>query len=103
MVGTQVGGSPVTLKLSEGRNNRLALAWLSLNSVPFNAVGGTIYAFPFNSQIFAATNDAGHIYASTTWPAGLPSGLEHTWQILIDDPASIHGLTISNAVQGVTP
>ncbi len=103
MVGTQAGGSPITLKLSEGRNNRLSLVWLSLNPTPFSAVGGTIYAFPFNSQIFAATNDAGHIYASTTWPAGLPSGTDHYWQVLVDDPASIHGLTISNAVHGTTP
>ncbi len=103
LVGTQAAGSPVTLKLNDARNNKLALVWLSLSSAPFNAIGGTIYAFPFNSQTLIVTDDAGTFYASTTWPAGLPMGTNHYWQALVDDDASIHNLTMSNAVHGETP
>ena len=103
MVGTQAGGSPITLKLTDARNNKFALVWLSLSSTPLNAIGGTVYAFPTLNQVLISTNDAGSFFATTSWPAGLPVGSDHYWQVLVDDDSSIHGLTMSNAVHGQQP
>ncbi len=101
--GAQTAGSTVKLALTDARGSTGALAWIAFSSTPFDAIGGTIYAWPFSSQIPFGTDGGGMRFFQTTWPAGLPAGVDHYWQILVNDPASVHGITVTNAVHGVTP
>jgi hypothetical protein len=103
LTGAQTVGSDTEFKVHDANPSSLAILWLSLISVPVNAVGTTIYANPFNSQIFFATDTGGTFYAGTPWPAGIPSGTDHWWQVIVQDSASIHGLTVTNAVHGQQP
>ena len=101
--GSQVVGAPVVLKLHDANLSSPAILWLAFSSAPFSAVGGTVYTFPFTSQIFFATDTGGSFYASVAWPAGIPGGTDHYWQVIVQDAASQHGLTITNAVHGRQP
>ena len=101
--GDQTGGALTEFLLSDARNNRTAILWLSFVSTPTPAIGGTLYSFPFNSQTFFGTDSGGTFYASVAWPAGLPPGTDHYWQVIIDDPANINGIVMTNAVHGTTP
>ncbi len=103
MGGPQVGGSEVTFSLTDARPNALALTWLAFTSSPFNAIGGTVFAAPFANQIAITTTAGGLRQVSSTWPGGLPAGVDHYWQVFVADDTSIHGITMSNAVHGVTP
>jgi len=101
--GPQTVGSRTELLVEDARRSSTALLWLSFSSIPFGAIGGTIYATPFTSQVLFPTDTGGTFYASVTWPGSIPAGIDHYWQTFVSDAASIHGLTLSNAVHGVTP
>jgi hypothetical protein len=103
MSGSQTGGNLVSFALTDARPSSLALTWLSFASTPFNAIGGTIYAAPLTTQVAFTTTSGGTRHVTTTWPAGLPPGVDHYWQVLVADVNSPHGLTMSNAVHGLTP
>jgi len=101
--GAQTAGALTEFLVENARRSSTGLLWLSFASVPVNAIGGTIYATPFTSQTLFPTDTGGTFYASVNWPGAIPAGLDHYWQIFVSDAASIHGLTTSNAVHGVTP
>jgi len=101
--GTQLAGALTEFLVQQARPSSLALAWLSFASTPLNAIGGVVYAAPFNAQVPFATDTGGTFYASLPWPAGMPVGIDHTWQVFVADAATVHGITMSNAVHGVTP
>jgi len=101
--GSQLAGQPVALSLVDAASNALFLQWIALAPSPFPALGGTVYAFPYNAQVLAATDAGGMVFVSATWPAGLPSGTSATWQAVIADPTSLHGLVLSNAVRSIAP
>ncbi|MDG2149912.1 MAG: VCBS repeat-containing protein [Planctomycetota bacterium] len=103
MIGTQAGGSPISLKITDGNASSPALVWLSFSSTPISAIGGVVYAFPFSSQVPIFTQTDGSFFATTTWPAGLPVGTDHYWQALVGDASSIHEITMTNAVHGQQP
>lgn len=50
-----------------------------------------------------ATGPAGAGSLAAPLPAGLPSGLEIYGQLLVSDPAALHGVAFSNAVRGLLP
>ncbi len=101
--GDQVAGQSVSLRLRDAAPSAFFLTWLSFSSTPFQALGGDVYAFPFTTQVLAATDAAGMFDASTTWPPGVPSGTQTYWQSIVQDASSIHGLVLSNAVRGTSP
>ncbi len=105
-----MGAGPLTVgtfnpvSISSVRPNALMLVWFALNpSAPFAAIGGTVHAFPFNSQFFVASNTFGQFSAAASWPPGVPSATEVYFQFIIDDPSSIHDIVISNGIRGTTP
>ena len=101
--GSQVAGEPVDFALVDAHASAFFLLWIAFTPVPAPAVGGTVYAAPFDSQVLATTDAGGMRYVSTAWPPGVPPGTEATWQCVVADPTSIHGLTLSNAVRSISP
>lgn len=97
------GGSVATLDLSNGAQSAQALLFFSYSSVPVQLKCLTLQAFPIAATFDLVTDAQGEITMASLWPAGLPAGLEFWFQIAIADQASPCGLSISNAVRGMTP
>ena len=81
----------------------MALLYDSLSSAPTPFKGGVLVAFPFFLTQPLATNGSGELVLNYTWPAGVPSGTSLFLQYAIQDPAAVQGVSLSNAIQGVTP
>ncbi len=106
-VGTAVGltaagdltpSSPLSVFIV-GANPPLALAWLSLDPVPFPALGGTVHAHPFVNQFLVPTPST-PTTINTTWPAGVPVGTTFTLQVIAQDGTVPDGLVLTNALRG---
>ncbi len=102
-VGTLVGGTPAGVSLLNAPPNAAMVAWVSFAPAPFPALGGTVHAFPFANQFFFFANISGAFGANVTWPTGLPSGLQATFQFIVQDASVPDGLTLSNGVLATTP
>jgi hypothetical protein len=100
--GTQIDTELVTIQLTDCRPVATALFWIALNPVFFNAVGGTIYAFPKDSALVFNTGNGGGLHAALPWVAG-PSGTDHYWQVIVLDAEALGGFALSNGVHGVQP
>lgn len=94
---------PVTLTLVDAPPSALTLAWISFASAPFPALGGTVYAFPYASQIFLPMNGAGGFQGTTDWPGGLPPQTDVWFQFVVQDLSVPDGLTLSNGLLATTP
>ena len=80
------------------------LVWISLTSTPVNAFGGTIHAFPPNTEFLFPANGAGEFSAASLWPTGIPSGTNLYFQFLIGDATALPwGISLSNGLQATTP
>ncbi len=101
--GPLTGGSTATLSATGLPPNQQGLAWLSFQPAPFPYFGGTVHAFPFSTQVFLASNAAGQVNIGTTWPTGLPAGIQGVIQILVNDPGIIGGISLTNGVRFTTP
>jgi hypothetical protein len=101
--GSLVAGTPTSLTLTDAPANAALLAWVAFAPVPFAALGGTVHAHPYSSQLLLFANASGSFSASTAWPAGIPSGTGVTFQFLVEDASSIHAITLSNGLLGTTP
>jgi hypothetical protein len=67
------------------------------------AVGGTVNAFPFASQLLFAADGAGSFSGTTNWPIGIAPGTEVWFQFIVEDQAAVYGLTLSNGLLATTP
>jgi hypothetical protein len=101
--GSLVGGTPVSLSLTNGPPSEFALLWISFASTPTNYFGGTLYPIPANAQLLLVTSPSGSVGGGTTFPAGLPPGTDLYFQFLCQDLTTIHGITLSNGLKGTTP
>ncbi len=101
--GPLTAGSTLDVLLKQAPPNTLSLAWIAFNSVPAPAFGGTLFANPPAQQLFFPTSLFGTVMLSTGWPAGVPVGLDIYLQFLVQDFAVVGGVSLSNAVHGVTP
>jgi len=101
--GTLVGGTPVTLALSDAPANttaHLIVGFTALNA-PFQdglLVPNTNVVIPG-----LPTDGSGALILGANWPVGLPPGFEVFFQVLVTDPIATFNLSQSNAVQGTTP
>ncbi len=102
-LGPLTAASTVSLELRRAPPSVLMLGWVSFAPVPFMALGGTVHAFPFSSQIPFSSNAQGALSLSTAWPAGVPPGTNLWIQFLLQDLSVIHDITLSNAVKGTSP
>ncbi|MCB9896457.1 MAG: hypothetical protein H6825_00510 [Planctomycetes bacterium] len=90
-------GIPLTITLSDAPPP-LALLWISVDSQPFVALGGTVYATPYGLEVPLATG-AGDVVIPTVWPVGIPAGTQFWMQAIAKD-TTIPGLVLSNALRG---
>ncbi len=88
--------------MTDAPASTLVLAWLSITSVPFDVLGGTVYANPPTSQLLRSTDAQGAWSQSMTWPV-VASGVEFWLQFIVQDASVLGGLTLSNAVTATTP
>ncbi|MCB9896458.1 MAG: hypothetical protein H6825_00515 [Planctomycetes bacterium] len=90
-------GIPLTITLADAPPP-LALLWISVDSQPFAALGGTVYATPYGLEVPLATG-AGDVVIPTVWPVGIPAGTQFWMQAIARD-TTIPGLVLSNALRG---
>ncbi len=83
--------------------NALMLVWIAFTSTPFDAIGGTVHAFPFSQQIFFVADPTGYSALAVPWPSGVPAGIDVYLQFVVQDLAVPAGLTLSNAAVQTTP
>lgn len=101
--GTLEAGSPLSLIVSHAVQGAPALGWISLAPTPFPAVGGTVHAWPFVSQLPLVIGSGGQKVLGTSWPTGLPSGTQVWFQFVLQDLSVPHGLTLTNGVRATSP
>ncbi len=101
--GPLTAGSTLQLALADAPADALMLAWVSTTSTPFDALGGTVHAFPPNTQYFRVADAAGDWSQSLTWPAGIPAGADLFLQFLVQDASVPDQITLSNAETATTP
>lgn len=107
---TATGSGPLTegtlnpVGVQNAAPSAAMLVWIALNpAAPFPAIGGTVHSFPFNSQLFVFSDPTGSFSAAAPWPPGVPPGTNAWFQFLVDDPTSIHDITMSNGLLATTP
>jgi hypothetical protein len=101
--GTLVGGTLASIRLTEAPPSAPMVEWISLAPTPFQAIGGTVHAFPFVAQRFFFADIDGDFFASTTWTPGIPPGTNVWFQFVLEDLSVIHGITLSNGLLATTP
>jgi hypothetical protein len=102
--GTLQGGTIFSMDLVNAPPFAQMLVWVSLTSTPVNAFGGTIHAFPPNTEFLFPANGAGEFHAASIWPTGIPAHTELYFQFLIGDITALPwGITISNGLLATTP
>ena len=101
--GALVAGCAGSLSLTSAKPSAPALLFAALSSSPVPFKGGVLAAFPFFLTVPLATNGTGALLLPFTWPSGVPSGISLVLQYAVKDAAAVQGVSLSNAVQGVTP
>ncbi len=96
-------GSSMDRVLTNVPPNALMLAWIAFQSTPFDALGGTVHAFPFTRQVLFVADATGQSSLSIPWPAGVPPGIDVYLQFIVQDLSVPDGLTLSNACVQTTP
>lgn len=103
--GTLEPGSPGLLSLTSASEDKAAVLFVTPVSTPVPLMGGVLIAFggPFTLVLNVTTDGNGNLSFPFTWPSGLPSATTFFMQYAIQDPAALQGISLSNAIKGVTP
>jgi hypothetical protein len=101
--GTLAAGSACSLTLTSARPSSPALLFIALSSSPVPFKGGVLLATPALTTIALGTNAGGALALPFTWPAGVPAGVALYFQYAVQDAAALHGVSLSNALRGLTP
>ncbi len=101
--GPLTAGSNLSLSLTDAAPNAALVFWLAFAPVPFAALGGTVWAFPYNLQVIRTSNASGAFSQSVPWPAGVPVGTELSLQFLIQDLSVPSGIVLANGAFATTP
>jgi uncharacterized delta-60 repeat protein len=102
-VGSLVAGDAAAFHLGWANPSAPAVLFLSSSSRPAPFKGGLLLPFPPILQLVTATGAAGMIDLAFSVPSGLPSGLPIWLQWAFQDPGAVKGVSLSNALLGVTP
>ncbi|MFT7518145.1 MAG: hypothetical protein ACI9MC_000272 [Kiritimatiellia bacterium] len=102
--GSLFAGSTNLLTLSNAAPLALAARFIAFSSTPLPFAGGMLKPFPFLTPFFFTTPPAGGtVPLSFVMPSGVPPGTSIWVQYGISDGAAIFGVSLSNAVLGLTP
>jgi hypothetical protein len=75
---------------------------LSVGELTHHRASFVLHTIPSVAQSLFVTDGPGEFHvAAIAGPA--PPGLDLYFQFIVKDTASIHGITLSNAVKGTTP
>jgi hypothetical protein len=101
--GSMEDGSQNVLDLSNAAPSAVAILFAAPSSLPTPFKGGIVLPDPIYPPTYGMTDAAGKIRFRFILPAGLPSGSQAWLQWGIKDAAAVKGVSLSNAVMGVTP
>ncbi|RKY18444.1 MAG: hypothetical protein DRQ55_13355 [Planctomycetota bacterium] len=101
--GDLTDGSANSADLTNAAPGATAGLFLAFESNPVSFKGGTLMPVPFLDPVILPTNGSGEILLPFVMPPAIPAGVEIWVQWLIQDAAAIHGVSISNAIMGLTP
>jgi hypothetical protein len=101
--GTLAAASANSLNLTNAAPSALAAVLYATGSIPQPFKGGIVLPGPLLTPIYATTSATGEIPINFIMPGSLPSGTEIWVQWGIKDAAAIKGVSLSNAVEGITP
>ncbi|MGQ0553578.1 MAG: FG-GAP repeat protein [Planctomycetota bacterium] len=101
--GALTAGSGGILRLFDAMPTAPCALLVSLASAPMHFKGGTLVAFPPLLSVPLATSANGLLQLPFVWPSGVPSDTVFWFQYAIADPASVHGVSLSNALSATTP
>jgi hypothetical protein len=98
--GSLIGGAPLTLAVSQARENTLAVGVVGFSNLNLPLLGGVLVPTPEVLLNGLATDANGNLVYGTTWPVGMPAGLDVYCQFWLLDPAGPQGFAASNGVRG---
>jgi hypothetical protein len=102
--GSLAEGSTNQVTLSQAAAGALSGVFLGLASNPTPFKGGTLKPVPLLVEpILLPTDGSGGWALPFVMPAAIPSGTELWVQVGIQDGAAVAGVSLSNAVRGLTP
>jgi hypothetical protein len=101
--GTLAAGCAGTLSLTSAKPSSPALLFVALSSAPIPFKGGVLVANPSLLAVPLITNGSGALTLNYTWPSGVPGGTSLYLQYAVKDLAAPQGVSLSNALTGVTP
>jgi hypothetical protein len=101
--GTLAAGSDNAVDLSNAAPSATAGLFLALASTPVPFKGGTLVPVPFFEPVIVTTSGTGSLPLPFVMPVGVPAGTELWVQWAIQDAAAVKGVSLSNAVLGLTP
>ncbi len=102
-LGSLVAGSPVELTLAQALAGAPAFLVVGFGVVNQPFKGGVLVPAPDVVMAGLAVDAGGAIAIATTWPAGVPSGLDVALQYWVPDAAGPAGFAASNGVGKTTP
>jgi hypothetical protein len=102
-LGTLAAGSDNSASLVHAAPSALAGLFVGFASTPVPFKGGTLLPFPFLELVLLDTGPDGTLPLPFVVPAGIPPGTEVWAQWAIQDAAAVKGVSLSNALLGVSP
>ncbi len=102
-IGSLAVGSSNSLVLTSAATSSQALLFASVTSVPVPFKGGTLLAFPFTLAVNLGTDASGGVALPFTWPSAVPAATTLFFQAAVQDAAAVKGVSLSNALEAVTP
>ena len=102
-LGNLAAGSNNAIELDHAAPSATAGLFLALASTPVPFKGGTLKPVPFFDPTLLTTSGTGTVSIPFVMPAGVPPGTELWVQWAIQDAAAIKGVSLSNAIVGITP
>ena len=100
--GTLQPASTTTLSLRDARESATTALFIGTSALEAPFKGGTLVPLPMLA-IVLATNAAGELTLSATWPGSIPSGATFWVQAWIMDPAGVYGWAATNALSATSP
>lgn len=100
--GTLVGGTPMSLALTNAKPSAPALLIVGLSALEAPFKGGVLVPH-LDALAGVTTNGSGALTLAATWPPGLPGGVKLWLQCWISDPAGPAGFSASNGLLATSP
>lgn len=101
--GSMVAGQPLTLAVTDAAPNAIAALVIGASEIDLPAFGGTWIPSPDIVLAGIVTDANGDWQLATTMPAGLPAGVDITFQAWVADAGAPANFAATNGVRATTP